>query len=468
MASLVGEGGHMRQERTARRRGPAALAVGALAAAGVALAACSGPGPDDPSPPATPTPPTADDPATLRVASYAAPGAVAELVAEYDADHPEVVVEVDRVDPASSHAPTLEEDLRGAELADLVAFGDGVAGVVRAAGERFVDLRDHPVGARTGEVHGWALAQVTDPDGRLVGFPTEIAPEALCFRADLLAEAGIAADREELAALLEADGGGWDVYLELGRQYHAATGRAWFDSPVTLWDAMVRQRPTGYTAVDGTPLAPDDGALRDRWELLTAAVAEGLSARERPWEWDGGRAFVDGSFATTVCSPWFLDVMASNVVAGDGGPRTGWDVVDALPGGGSAWGTSYLAVPASSEHPAEAAALLDWLTRPEQQVRLYAPGVALPSTRAAIDAVVRTAGPAELFNGVVAEAVFAARAEDVQAHLGGPDDLAAGGAFGAALLALDEGRVADADEAWDRAVAELAELAELAEPDAAG
>ena len=437
-----------------RRCGPAALAL--AAAAGV-LVACSGGPAGQEAGPSPATPPA--EPVTITVSDRGVPGTLWELVAEYDRDHPEVVVELALTDPqVSSYRTPLSAQLTGtARLPDVIGFSDAEAGLVQAHAERFVDLRDHGFAARVDDVHPWASSGATDPDGRLLGFPADIGPEALCFRADLLAQAGVAADGAELAAALAAAGGGWDAYLELGRGYHAATGRAWFDSAATVWEAMVRQLPTGYSATDGSRLGVQDPQLRARWDLLVAAVDDGLSAREAQWDWRGGQAFVDGSFATMPCASWMTGVVAANLEAAGGGPQTGWAVADAFPGGAGSWGTSYLAVTADSPHPAVAARLVDWLTRPEQQARAYAPTGPLPSTHEAIAQVAAAAAPSETFGGVVLEAVFAARAQGVPAHVTGVLDAEHGLAFGAALHDLEAGTVAS-EEAWVRAAAGVLDL----------
>lgn len=437
-----------------RRQAPGGVAFATCA---IVLAACTGTPAPTPAPTRASTPTvTQPEPVTLTVAAYVAGGPINELLAEYDAAHPGVVLDVAQYDPLSSLHPTLEDDLEsGAELQDLVAYWD--AGTVLAAGDRFVDLREHGLGERTAEVLPWALVDGTDAAGRLVGFPTEVAPMALCFRRDLLAAAGIAADREELATLLEADGGGWDVYFDLGRRYHAATGRAWFDTASTIWDPMARQRPAGYTTLDGAPLAEQDAELRARWQLLADAMADGLSAAT--WDWSDGVAVVGGSFATTPCSPsvsWRLQHFAQRA---GGGPQTGWDVVDAFPGGGTdtIWrsGTAYLAVPATSAHPAETAALIDWLTRPEQQVRRYRPGSGLPSTRAAIAQVVAGAEPSAFYGGASLEEVFAARADEVSPHRPGRFDNELTMWFGTAINQLENGRLPDGDAAWAQAIGDM-------------
>lgn len=456
----MNRGGGSRGPRPLRRTGPLSVM---LAGAALVLGACTG-SPDEgvPEPTAsrgTPAKAPAPDPVTLTIASYLGGGPGAQLLAEYDGAHPEVVLEIAPTDYLSSQMPSLEDDLEsGAELTDVVAYGDGSTGQVLAAGDRFVDLREHGLDARADEVLPWSLVHGTDAAGRLVGFPTEVAPEALCFRRDLLAAAGIAADGDELADLIEAGGGGWDAYFDLGRRYHEATGRAWFDISGSLWFSMARQLPTGYTSLDGTALAHQDAELRARWDLLTGAIADGLSAHQRPNEWNWGVSFVDGTFATMVCSPTMAWVVEDFTRRGGGGPATGWEVADVMPGGGSSWGstTAYLAVPATSAHPDEAAALIHWLTDPAQQVRLYRPrGMGLPSTRAAIQQVVAAAEPSEFFGGVVLEEVFAARAEEVRPHVAGPHDWPVSMWFGSALGWLEDGRLPSADAAWEQSIGDM-------------
>ncbi len=442
-----------------RRAGGTALRTGTTLCAGaLALAACTAP---TPTGTASATTPATQEPVTVTVAAYAFAGTTYDLLAEFDREHPGIVVEVEEDAASSSTRTPLAELLRSeADLPDVVAYDESSAPIVHTFADRLVDLAEHGLADRADDVPGWALAHGTDATGRLVGLPLEIGPEALCFRRDLLADAGIAQDRDDLAAALAAAGGGWDAYLELGRRYHAATGRAWFDSAQSVWDAMVRQLPTGYTTPDGTPSVAGDTELRSRWDLLAAAVADGLSAGEAPWDWRGGAGFVDGAFATLPCSSWMTGVVADNLAAAGGGPATGWDVADVFPGGAGAWGTALVAVTADAEHPEAAAAVVEWMTRPEQQLRAYTAGGPLPSTRSGLEDVVAAGRPSDVFAGAPLEAVFAARAEGVPPHVAGPRDAEIGGvAFGTALRELEAGAL-DAEAAWRQAVDAMRELLE--------
>jgi len=435
--------------------------AGALAAvvAVVVLAACTDAA--DPVPAQTQSPTASDDADAvvhLTLADYAGLP-IQPLLDEYQRANPDVVIEVTGQPGASSHRPTLPEDLAStAPLADVVLLGDDYLGTVIGNAERFADLGGHGFDGERDGALAWAWQRGADANGGLRAAPLTIAPAALCFRQDLLAEAGIAADRDELAALLAADGGGWDVYFDVGRRYHEATGRAWFDQPETLWRAMVHQLPTGYSAPGRTVDLATDPELRARWDLLTAAIADGLSAHEAQWDWHGGRAFVDGTFATFPCADWTLGMVEANVTAGGGDGSTGWDVADVFPGGGWSWGGAHVALAADSQHAVDAAALATWLTDPAQQAGFHTAGLGLPSDEAALDAYAQDAAAHPFFNDAPVGPILAARAAAVPPHVAGPADLRlALEAFGPALHALDQGAT-DPATAWADALAAAAEV----------
>lgn len=413
-----------------------------------ALAACAPGGSETPGETTTTSTVTADGAVHLTLMAVSDPG-LTPLLDRYQVEHPGVTVSLTFESPGSTHV--LDEVEAGRDLADVVLL-DGRLGALMSVPGFFVDLGDHGARDRRGDFLDWTWAAATDTDGRVVGYGLTAQPMALCFRRDLLAEAGIAADRDELAAVLGADGGGWDVFFDVGRRYHQETGAAWVDRADIVWEAMVRQLDVGYTAPGGS--LTDDGDRRARWDLLGAAVADGLSANEEAWDWDSGRSLVDGTFAVTPCSPSMLSVLADATTTAGGGPDTGWDVADAFPGGGAAMDGSYLAVWSGSEHPAEAAALVDWLTQPTQQLALH--GGVFPAAREAMQTRADDSALHPFFQGAPVDAIFAARALEVPAHVEGPHDWRiARETFGRAVDALDAGT--DATTAWQLALDGLAE-----------
>ena len=373
------------------------------------------------------------------------------LLDEYEALHPGIVIETvgethyeGRQDPLWAFLPEEHE-------ADIVEFTADTLGSVMADSDQFVDLRDYGAGEREGDFLPWKWEQAVDRSGRVIGYGTDIGPEGLCFRQDLLAEAGIARDRDELAELLSADGGGWDVYFEVGRRYHEVTGRAWFDQSEFVWRAMGSQLPAAYYTAEGVLNVEGNAELKARWDLLAAAVADGLSAAESPWNWGwtGGEPFVDGTFATFVCPGWMLEVVQDETESDGGGPGTGWDFADVFPGGAANWAGGFLGVPATSEHQEAAADFASWLTSPEQQLRLYEEAGAYPSTLAAIDQLAANARPDEFFNDAPVNAILASRAQDVVVQFTGPGSYEVQDSFCGVAGVQDQGTLVG-DEAWNQ------------------
>lgn len=348
---------------------------------------------------------------------------------------------------------------------DVIPFGAEELGGVMEVSDQFVDLREYGADELRGDYLPWRWAQAVDADGRVIGYPIDIGPLGMCFRQDLLAEAGIARDRDELAEVLDADGGGWDVYFNVGRRYHEATGRAWFDHSGWIWDAMVNQLDEGVRTPDGQPNIEGNAELRARWDLLAAAVADGLSAGETAWDWQGGRRFVEDTFATVVCPNWMLDNIQSMAEDFGGGPETGWDFVGFLPDGTVNWGGMFVGVPESSERKEAAVAFITWLAEPEQQLKEWERWGGFPTSLEAIDQLVATADPRPFFNDAPVAVLLAELAEEV--HVNGADDYQTQSyVFGPAVAALDGG--ASGEVAWNQALGLLDELEALREEWEAG
>ena len=264
-----------------------------------------------------------------------------------------------------------------------------------------------------------------------------------------------ALDSIGLAKLLKGD---WAHFFDVGRQYKAKTGKAWYDQSGFVWNAMVNQLPEGYYTKDGKLNVEGNADLKDRWSLLAGAAKDGLSAAQAQWDWNGGKSFVDGTFATFMCPGWMLGVVQSNAEGGGGDASTGWDFADVFPGGAANWGGSFLAVSETSKQKEAAAALADWLTQPDQQVKQFEAAGTFPSTVKAAKNLADNAKPNEFFNNAPVGAILAARAEGVQAQFKGPDDsLIQENVFGPAIQALDQGK-ADATSGWDQAIQLLKDL----------
>lgn len=392
---------------------------------------------------------------TLTVTTFGTFG-YEELYKEYEELNPGITIEATNIDTGgNARTDAFTKIAAGSGLSDVVAVEEGWLGAIMEVSDQFVDLRDFGIEDRLTDWVDWKVEQATDPDGRIIGYGTDIGPEGICFNGPALAAAGLPTDRAEVAALLEGD---WAHFFDVGRQYQQATGKAWFDHSGFVWNAMVNQMPEGYYTADGDLNVEGNTELQSNFELLGAAVGDGLSAAQTAWDWNGGKSFVDGTFATFVCPGWMLGVVQGQVEAGGGDASTGWDFADVFPGGAGNWGGAFLSIPESSEHQEEAAKLADWLTQPEQQVKQSAAAGNFPSTVEAQETLAADATPNEFFNGAPTGAILAERAQGIVAQFKGPDDsVIQENVFGPPLQKLDRGEVTT-QQAWDEALSLLNEL----------
>lgn len=395
-----------------------------------------------------------DEKITLSITTFGTFG-YEDLYEEYEAANPNIKIEATNIDTGGNARTDAFNKIASGGLTDIVALEEGWLGAVMEVADQFVDLRDYGIEDRAGDWVDWKYSQATAPDGSVIGYGTDIGPSGLCYNGAAFEAAGFSSDRDDVAQQLEGD---WAHYFEVGQQYTDATGKAWYDHSGFVWNAMVNQLDEGYYTSDGALNVEGNSELRERFDLLATAVAGGQSAAQAVWDWNGGKSFVDGTFATFVCPGWMLGVVQGQVEAGGGDATTGWDFADVFPGGAANWGGAFLAIPTTSEHPEEAAALADWLTQPEQQVKQSKAAGNFPSTLEAQETLASEATANEFFNGAPTGAILAERAKGVFAQFKGPDDsLIQENVFGPALQALDR-KETDADGAWQQALTLLNDL----------
>ena len=239
-------------------------------------------------------------------------------------------------------------DIEAVEIdwfAEAMQYSDLLAEVPDSAKGRWLD---------------WKEAAATDADGRLVGFGTDIGPQAICYRADLFAAAGLPIDarrgrravRRRLGQLLrrrrpvqgshrQAD----DRLGQLGAPGHRQPDR------VHLRRARRHRHRDRRTP-----------SIEDAYNLVVERAVPN-SAYAGQWSDDWNASMANGEFAAMLCPGWML-----GIISGNAPDVTGWEIANVFPNGGGNWGGSYLTVPANGANVEAALALADWLTAPEQQV----------------------------------------------------------------------------------------------------
>lgn len=447
--------GHKGVNVSFSRRKTALGMVAGAATLAIALTGCGSSTPDE-TPTNTGSAPASETPAapvTLTLASFNNFGYSDELLAEYTAANPHVTV-VHNVAATSNDARTNYFAKLGAGgLADVEAIEVDWLPEVMQYADLVEDLTSADVEGRWLD---WKTAAATDPDGRLIGYGTDIGPEAICYDSAKFEAAGLPTDPAEVAALLEGD---WDHYFEVGTQFQAGGGEAWFESAGATYQGMINQVEAAYEdPATGEIIAAENPEVKAIFDSVTAASGD-LSAHLAQWSDDWFAGLAKSEFATMLCPGWML-----GVIQGAAPDTTTWNVADVFPGGGGNWGGAYLTVPSSGKNLEEAKKLAAWLTAPEQQLKALANAGTFPSQTDALADVAALNGAfasgdaptkATYFNSEELGTVFSNRASAIKVSpFKGKFYFQVNDIMQNALTRVEDGSQ-DAAKSWEQAVSEI-------------
>ncbi|WP_375386642.1 ABC transporter substrate-binding protein [uncultured Microbacterium sp.] len=389
--------------------------------------------------------PTADPnkPVTLTVSTFNDFGYTQELVDQYTKLHPNVTVELTKAATSNDARANYFQKLGKSGLADIEAievdwlpevmkYSDLLAPVPADLKSRWLD---------------WKTAAATDTAGNLIGYGTDIGPEGICYRSDLLAAAGLPSDRDSVAKLFEGD---WSKYFEVGDKYTAATGKAFFDSAGGTYQGMINQVEAAYEdPKTGDITATTNPEVKDIYDQVLKASAT-QSAHLGQWSDDWMAGLSNGAFATMLCPGWML-----GVISGNAKDVTTWDIANVFPNGGGNWGGSYLTVPANGANVAAAQELADWLTAPAQQITAFTNAGTFPSQNDALTDPTLLDSTNAYFNNAPVGQILSDRANAVTvAPFKGAFYFQINDAMQKALTRVEDG-TQDATASWDQWVSEV-------------
>ena len=427
------------------------IRTAAVPAAVLALLAtgCSQPAAAPSSPVSAPSS-ASTEPVTLTVATFNEFG-YEDLFKEYTTLHPNVTITPKKAATSNEARENYFNKLAaGSGLSDIEAIEvDWLPDVMQTA-DKLADLGGDDVKGRWLD---WKSAAATTPDGKLVGFGTDIGPEAVCYRSDLFKKAGLPTDREEVAKLLQGD---WNKYFEVGKQYVAKSGGvAWYDSADAIMQGQINQVANAFSSTqpEETLIPLDQNQpVKDMYNsILKASVDDKLSANLQQWSTDWVNAFQKGKFATMLCPGWMLGVVEGNAKGVEG-----WDIANVFPGGGGNWGGSYLTVPAQGKNTAAARELAAWLTAPEQQIKAFKAKGTFPSQVEALKSPELLGVTNKFFNNAPTGQILADRANAVTVNpFKGPQYFAVRQVIADAINRVDVTKKQDAATSWAQAVKEF-------------
>ncbi|MFE3824060.1 extracellular solute-binding protein [Streptomyces sp. NPDC059092] len=402
--------------RTRSSRRLAALAAAAALAAGT-LAGCAAD--DEPSGGAA----SGGDgggkgKTTITVGVFGAFGLKeAGLYDQYMKLHPDVLIKQTSIERNENYYPQLLTHLgSGSGLADIQAVEvANIAEVTATQSDKLVDLGKAP-GVQKDSFVPWKWEQATNKAGRTIGLGTDIGPEAICYRKDLFARAGLPTDRAEVGKLWAGD---WQKYLDAGKKFKAKApkGTAFVDSASGVMAAVMGSSAERFYDADGKVVYKTNPAVKAAWDEAAAFAGNGLTAKLQQFtpSWDQG--FSNNAFATVSCPPWMLGYIQDK--AGDAG-KDKWDVA-AAPKPGN-WGGSFLTVPEAGKNKEAATRLAAWLTAPEQQATLFEKRGSFPSSQAAYALPAVSGAKHAYFGNAPIGEVFVQAAKGVPVQVLGPKD----------------------------------------------
>lgn len=371
----------------------AAFAIAAVSTTAIVLAGCSA-GDGDPGSA------DADGKITLTIATFNNFGYTDEFLKKYTDENPNIEIVHNKAAESGDARANFFQKLGKEGLADIEAVEvDWLSEAMQ-----YSDLLTPVPDDLKGRWLDWKEAAGTDPEGNLIGYGTDIGPQAICYRADLFAAAGLPTDPAEVATLFDGD---WNTYFDVADQYKAATGKPMIDSANSVLQGIVNQMEYTYDEPDGTVIATENPEIEAAYtSVIERAVPN--SAYAGQWSDDWNASMTNGEFATVLCPGWM-----QGIIAGLAPDVSDWNIANTFPAGGGNWGGSYLTIPANGANVEEAQKLADWLTAPEQQVDAFVNVGAFPSQTEAYTNADLTAFSNDYFNGAKTGEIGADRAEAV-------------------------------------------------------
>jgi cellobiose transport system substrate-binding protein len=438
---------HMFRADARTKRRAAGLAVAGLAVV-LAVAGCS-------AGPAQPVFKRVGPLITLRVGLYGDPGyRQAGLYAQYERLHPNIKIVQQVTASQAGYWPKVAAGLKsGAAQGDIQAVPvsdiSAVTGSLSGDVVRLNTLGGVAAGnsAFADDWLPWVTKQATDSAGNTYALGAEIGPVAMCYRPDLLAEAGLPTN----PAVLAKDWATWAGYLRMGQQFRAriAQGPAFTDSVTSIYNAMTAQAAEQYYNAVGHVAVSANPAIKTAWGTAVQAAQDGLSAKLVPQTaaWDQG--VTRGSFATAVCPAWMLRQISH--LAGSLGSGQ-WNVTSA-PGGSGNSGGFYLVIPRTSAHQQAAFGLATYLAGAQAGAALFRTQGDFPANLDALTAVDTVTNP--YFSGARVGKIFGDAADLTPTAITGPASETIGSDLDADLSQVEIGHVS-AGIAWQAAVRQAA------------
>ncbi len=364
-------------------------------------------------------------------------------VDEYQKKHSDIQIKLTEVGSSVETAQALTTALAGGKVPDLVLIqGDDLPKFVEQP-QNFVDLRSLGADDAKKDYLDWVWSQSVAKDGQVLGIPTDVGGLAIAYRKDLFAAAKLPTDREAVGKMWPT----WDKFIEVGKQYKAATGKAFVDNASTsVFYQAVNQGSMKFYDAERNLAYQNSPQVKVAFDAALTAAQAGITAKLSSFTegWTAGMA--KGDFAVVAAPSWMLGSIRSNAPATKGK----WDVAT-IPGGAGNWGGSYLAIPKNAKNPQAAWNYIKEMQSPQSQLAHYVGSGSLPSTPSVYKDPQLTSHKDPFFSNAQTGKIYTESLLGLKPFYIGPDSSAIGQEFQNALTNVEQGK-GDPAKAWDTAL----------------
>ncbi|MEV4175290.1 extracellular solute-binding protein [Nonomuraea sp. NPDC049709] len=369
-----------------------------------------------------------------------------ESVEDYQKANPGAQVKLTEVGTSVETAQALTTALAGGKVPDLVLIqGDDLPKFVQQP-QNFQDLRQYGADKIKGDYLDWVISQSVAKSGEIIGIPTDVGGMAVAYRTDLFKEAGLPTDREEVSKLWST----WDAFIETGRKYTSATGKAFVDNAATsVFLQAVNQGPQKYYDPSGNAVYATSPQVKTAFDLAIKTAQAGITAKQSSFSegWSAGMG--KGDFAVISAPSWMLESIRDHAPDTKGK----WDIAT-IPGGAGNWGGSYLAIPKGAANPKAAWDYISKTQSPQGQLEHFTDSGALPTTPSVYQDPKLTGLKDPFFSDAPTGKIYTDSLLGLKPFLIGPDSSAIGQEFLNAITNVEQGK-GDPAKAWDAALANI-------------